>query len=227
MKFDFDERKPDSPFIDLIWRTRSAAPGTFISRAVTGWEIVVTRFQGTTSLVVRGPESAASIAPVPPEAEFLGISFQLGTFMTDLPNIKLVDAHAILPDANMKAFWLKGSAWEFPTYENADVFVERMIRQGLIAREPVVEAALSQRVIPDLSARSIQRRFLNATGLTHSAVRSIQRAHHAAALLEGGASILDVVAQAGYTDQPHLTREVRRYIGQTPAQLNGRRRSDL
>lgn len=223
MKFDFDERKPDSPFIDLIWRTRSGSSGTFISRAVTGWEIVVTRFQGKTSLVVRGPESAASIAPVPSNAEFLGISFRLGTFMPDLPNIDLVDVHAILPDANMKSFWLKGSAWQFPTYDNAEIFVERMIRQGLIAREPIVDDALRGRLTTDLSQRSVQRRFLRATGLSHSTVRSIHRAHEAATLLENGLSILDTVDQAGFADQPHLTREVRRYIGQTPAQLNGKR----
>jgi AraC-like DNA-binding protein len=32
-------------------------------------------------------------------------------------------------------------------------------------------------------------------------------------------SIGDVVYQAGYADQPHLTRSLKRFIGYTPAQL--------
>jgi methylphosphotriester-DNA--protein-cysteine methyltransferase len=60
---------------------------------------------------------------------------------------------------------------------------------------------------------------LRATGLTHGAVTQIERAHHAVALLRNGVSILDTVDRAGYADQPHLTRSLKRLIGQTPAQL--------
>jgi methylphosphotriester-DNA--protein-cysteine methyltransferase len=38
-------------------------------------------------------------------------------------------------------------------------------------------------------------------------------------LLRQGASILDTVYQAGYFDQPHLTRALKRFTGQTPAQI--------
>jgi methylphosphotriester-DNA--protein-cysteine methyltransferase len=65
----------------------------------------------------------------------------------------------------------------------------------------------------------VQRRFLRATGLTHGAVSQIERAHRAVALLRQGVSILDTVERAGYADQPHLTRSLKRLIGQTPAQL--------
>jgi methylphosphotriester-DNA--protein-cysteine methyltransferase len=72
---------------------------------------------------------------------------------------------------------------------------------------------------PDLSVRSIQRKFLQTTGLTHGAISQIDRARRATILLQQGASILDAVYQAGYADQPHLTRSLKYYIGQTPAQL--------
>jgi AraC-like DNA-binding protein len=39
-------------------------------------------------------------------------------------------------------------------------------------------------------------------------------------------SILDTVYQAGYFDQAHLTRSLRRFIGQTPAQLMDKNRSE-
>jgi AraC-like DNA-binding protein len=34
-----------------------------------------------------------------------------------------------------------------------------------------------------------------------------------------GVSILDAVHQAGYFDQPHLTRSLKHFIGLTPAQI--------
>jgi len=73
--------------------------------------------------------------------------------------------------------------------------------------------------LSDASLRTVQRRFLKATGITRSAARQIERARYAALLLTRGESIADVTHEAGYFDQPHLTRVVRRLIGQTPAEL--------
>ncbi len=47
----------------------------------------------------------------------------------------------------------------------------------------------------------------------------LDRARQAADLLAQGVSILDTVDQAGYADQPHLTRSLKHFIGQTPAQI--------
>jgi len=218
MNFIFDERPSDSPFVDTIWRTQSECADSFISLAVSHWEMVVMRHNGKTYLTVRGPETKATPALCPEDAEFFGIKFKLGTFMPHLPARKLVDDATNLPDATSKSFWLHGSAWQFPDYENADTFVNRLVRDGLLVRDPVVDAAL-QGQLKELSLRSVQRRFLQATGLTHGAVCQIQRARQALSLLQQGVSILDTVDQAGYADQPHLTRSLKRFIGQTPAQI--------
>ena len=100
-----------------------------------------------------------------------------------------------------------------------------MRRRRRQAMEPVVQAAL-QGQLKDLSLRTAQRHFLRTTGLTHSAVRQIERARYATTLLQQGVSILDVVYEAGYFDQPHLTRSLKYYIGQTPAQITDRSRSE-
>lgn len=60
---------------------------------------------------------------------------------------------------------------------------------------------------------------MRATGLTQSAILQIECARRAMNLLQQGLSLLDTVEQAGYADQPHLTRSLKRFIGQTPAQL--------
>jgi AraC-like DNA-binding protein len=64
----------------------------------------------------------------------------------------------------------------------------------------------------------VQYHFLHATGLTYRKIQQITRARRAYALLEQGVSILDTVYEAGYADQPHLTRSLKRFFGQTPAQ---------
>ena len=216
--FSFDERRLDSPYIDTVWRTRSERPGSFISRAVSRWEMVVTRQGGTSTLTVRGPETRAVPAPIPEDAEFCGIVFRLGTFLPHLPPGALVDRAVTLPDATRTSFWLQGAAWSFPDLENADTFVERLVRDGLLVRDPVVEAALRGHPT-GWSARSVQRRVRRATGLTQCAIGQIERARAATALLEHGVSILDTVDRAGYVDQPHLTRALTRFIGQTPARI--------
>jgi AraC-like DNA-binding protein len=70
-----------------------------------------------------------------------------------------------------------------------------------------------------LTLRSVQRHFLHATGMTHGLLRQIERARLATSLLCGGMPILDVVHQAGYFDQAHLTRSLRQLTGQTPRSL--------
>lgn len=220
MDFLFEQRPSDSSFVEMIWRTRSERTGTFISQAETHSEMVVTKYHGKTTLTVRGPETIATPADVNwTDAEYFGIVFKLGVYMPHLPPEKVRDRKDMtLPEATNQSFWLLGMAWQLPTYENADTFVNRLVREGLLVREPVVEAAL-QGHVKDLSLRSVQRRFLRATGVTHNTVYQIERARQALALLQQGVPILDTVDQLGYADQPHLTRALKRYIGQTPAQI--------
>jgi hypothetical protein len=216
--FRFDEARLDSAICGRIWRSQSEPVESFTSVAAAHWEMAVIRQYGRTSVFVRGPETRASLAAVPPDAEFFGIEFKLGTCMPDFPVAPLVDGALLVPNAGSRTFWINGSAWEIPTFDNADVFLRRLAQKHLVVCDPIVEAALGANP-PDLSERSLRRRIRRTTGLTRSAIRQITRAEEAVALLESGAAILDVVARAGYADQAHLTRSLRRFVGQTPAQI--------
>jgi methylphosphotriester-DNA--protein-cysteine methyltransferase len=115
---------------------------------------------------------------------------------------------------------LNGSAWEYPDFENAETLVARLVKDGVITRDSAVEAALRGER-PALSLRSAQRHFLRATGMTHGTFRQIERARYATNLLRQGVPILDTVHEAGFFDQAHLTRSLKRLIGQTPARVIG------
>ena len=216
----FDEDRPsDSPFVERIWRAHSEGASPFLSIAESRSEMVVTRQHGKLTLTVRGPETKATpLGDCPADSEWLGIRLKPGAFLLPLPARNLVDATVTLPHATSQSFWLGGSVWQFPDYDNADTFVAWLVREGLLLREPIVGEALQGR-LKDLSLRSVQRRFLQATGVTQSTARQIERARSATLLLQQGVSIPDTILQAGYYDQPHLTRSLKRFIGQTPTQL--------
>ena len=220
MLFRIEEKPSDSPFIDRIWRAQGERAGTFISQSKVNSEIVLTRYKGKTILTVRGPETKATFLDYQSiGAEFIGITFKLGAFMPHLPPNKLRDWRNVdLPEANSQSFWLHGSAWQFPNYENVDTFIARLVRENLLVTDPVVDTVL-QGHSQALSIRSVQYRFLRATGLTNRKIQQITRARQAYALLEQGVSILDTISEAGYADQPHLTRSLKRFFGQTPAQV--------
>jgi AraC-like DNA-binding protein len=90
-----------------------------------------------------------------------------------------------------------------------------------VVRDPLVAEVLRGHR-PVVSGRMVERRFRASTGLTRGAVRQIERARTAAALLAAGDPAADVVARLDYFDEPHLARALRFYVGRTARQLRER-----
>src|SRR5215469_17344028 len=189
----FTDRPSDSPFLERVWRSHSDQPGVFHSIATCHWVMVVTRLEGKVSLTVRGPESKATMADCPAEGEWFGVLVKLGTFMPLMRSGELRDRNGVtLPNATQRSFWLNGSAWDFPNYDNMETFVSRLVRKGLISRDPIVEGAIRGE-LQGVSTRTEERRVRQVTGLTGGAIHQIERARRATMLLRQGAPILDVV----------------------------------
>jgi hypothetical protein len=214
----FKERPSDSPFVERIWSTQSEQAGSFTSISTVFWSMVIAKCRGRITLSLHGPETGATCKDFPPEAEWFGIAFKLGTFVPHIPPGALIDGIAVLPGISERSFSLGHSAWQFPNFENADTFVDRLVRAGILVHEPITNA-VHQGQSQSLSLRTVQYRFLRSTGLSQRTVRQIERARYAAALLKQGVSIFDTVYEAGYSDQPHLTRSLKHFIGHTPAEI--------
>lgn len=219
MFLEFDDRESDSPYVERIWRSRSRTGGSFLSMAEGNIELVVTRLPGLLAVTLRGPVSRGSLVECPPNGEWFVIRFRLGTYLPRIPTAALIDHHDVqlvmLPNG---CFRFSDMTWEIPTYDNAEIFVARLARAGVIARNHATDAAVEGDV-DWMSRRSVQRHFRRVTGMTFSSYQQIQRARHAAALLASGNSVLSTAFDAGYFDQAHLTRSVRQLIGMTPARL--------
>src|SRR5690606_36059446 len=115
-------------------------------------------------------------------------------------------------------FRLDGSAREYPTVENIDDFVDRLVKPGLVVADTRPDTP-SINADGDVTQRTQQRRFLRTTGMNRSTSRQIGRARQATRLLRAGLDIQQVVLDAGYLDQAHLTRSLKYFIGLTPAQI--------
>ena len=68
--FAIDEWSSHSGFVEKAWTSHSVPEPAFISVAVTHWQIVVTTQRDVTQLTVRGPETRATVTPIPADAEF-------------------------------------------------------------------------------------------------------------------------------------------------------------
>ncbi|MDX1993662.1 MAG: helix-turn-helix domain-containing protein [bacterium] len=215
----FTERMSDSPYIETVTCGQTAMAGSTVRPAEIHWHMVVLRLDSVTKWMLVGPLETSGVVSYGEGAELLWIRFKLGTFLLRHPTRTFLNMETELPEASGSRFWLDSSAWQVPDYENVEAFVNRLVRDDILASDPIIHAALQDRLPEaEIAARTVRHRFLQATGLPQKHIRQVQRAQQAATLLEQGTPILDVVHDLGYFDQPHLTRSLKRFIGVTPAQ---------
>jgi hypothetical protein len=213
-------RLSDSPYVDSIWRGQADADYTLMCPADGRWNICFTRLHGKVQVTVEGPITEAVPRTHVEGVEWLVIKFKLGIFVPSVSAGQYCNGSALLPQAASQSFWLHNSAWQIPDFENADTFVDWLVRDEAVRLNPVVSRAL-QNQTPLLAERTLRHHFLQTTGLTQSHIRQIERARDAMTLLQDDVPILDVVDRLNYADQPHLTRSLKRFMGYTPTQVMG------
>ncbi len=222
----FEGRESDSPYIEAVWRGQAGSDYAPVCPASGRWNLLFLRQDGKVKVSVEGPLTKATPVTQAEGTEWFGVTFLPGTFLPSVPARNLLDVRAVLPLAAQTSFELAGSCWQFPDYENVETFVERLVREDLLVSDPVVKAVLAGQA-PEMSLRTVRRRFLVATGLTYKALSQIDRAKQATDLLEQGVSLLDTAYQAGYADQSHMTRSLKHFIGYTPVQIVRSKKADL
>lgn len=214
----FEGRGSDSSFIEAVWRGRAGSDYAPVCPASNRWHLLFLKQDGKVKVSVEGPLTKATPVTQTEGTEWFGITFPLGTFLPAVSVRNLLDERAVLPLAAQTSFELAGSSFQFPDYDNVETFVARLVREDLLVSDPVVKAILAGQP-PEMSLRTVRRRFLFATGLTYKAIEQIERAQQATMLLEQGVSLIDAAYQAGYADQAHMTRALKHFIGYTPAHI--------
>lgn len=220
MIFIAEGRLSDSPYVDSIWRGNADDDHTLMCPADGRWNLCFTRSDEKVQVTVEGPISQAIPQTHVKDVDWLVIKFKLGVFLPGISALEYLDGSALLPDAACQSFWLHSSTWQVPNFENADTFVNWLVRDDAVQLNPLVNNALQDQP-PVVPGRTLRHHFRHTTGLTQSHIRQIERSRDAMTLLQHDVTILDVVDRLGYADQPHLTRSMKRFMGYTPTQVMG------
>ncbi|MFD6138787.1 helix-turn-helix domain-containing protein [Promicromonospora sp. NPDC060271] len=210
----------DVPLVQRVWSSSCDATTSFASAAKASSMIAFARYRGRLTVHLRGPETRGTSLPCPEGAEFFGVEFRLGAHLPLYPPAGLTDLRdALLPTLSDGRILLDNRDWEMPTAHNVDVFVNRLVRAGLLIFDPVVDEIRHGERPHGMSERTAQLRFQRAVGISHRRLARIEQAQHAARLLTAGRPIADVVADGGYYDHPELSRAMRWATGHTPSEL--------
>lgn len=213
-----ESRASDSPLVERITQVVYDARTEEWVTPDGCWDIVVLQKRGATIVLQTGLISRPVRLENDPGDSYMAISFKPGVFARSTPGSTMVNRGLVRPLVSARAFGMDRERLEIPTFDNAESMVEQLVQRELLARDELVETA-AQGQARAISPRSLQRHFLAALGLTPKQFAQIKRACHAVDLLRRGVAPAEVALDAGYSDQPHLTRSLKAIMGQTPGEL--------
>ncbi|MFE6734354.1 helix-turn-helix domain-containing protein [Microbacterium sp. NPDC057650] len=218
----YEEHHPDSPVLECVWQARAARDERYLVPAVEYWDLWFAR--------ERSGELRAGIS-----GPTLGHRWIRSTIGEHSWGIQL-KAHVVLPGISKQLLLgreqaltveagrvvIRERAVPFPEYDDLGAFTDRLLELDVLRHDDDVRRMVSGDDA-GYSERHRQRRVREATGLTRKRIDQLSRAREAFALLLQGMPPNECAARCGFADQAHLTRSLRVFHGQTPAQvLSGR-----
>jgi AraC-like DNA-binding protein len=222
----YREHPVRGPGVACVWSVEVAAvPG----RVVPDGSVDLMWHAASGRLFVAGPDTSAQFTSLS-SGTLVGLRYQPGAAGLGVPADALRDARVDLADV-----WGR---------EAAERVGERLVgasvdqaQRVLLAAAPGAPDPFAERVralaagtgrvreIADAvgyGERQLHRRCLAAFGYGAKLLHRVVRFQRALGLARGGWAFADVAAEAGYTDQAHLARDVRELGGTTLTALVGR-----
>jgi AraC-like DNA-binding protein len=186
-------------------------------------------------LIVAGPATRAVLPRVPAGEPKVGLRFRVGAAGAGLglPAGELLDCSPglgeIWPDGDevtQRMGEARGARARLALL--AETVARRLDREP--APDPLLRAAvlelsrpragvarLSERL--SISERQLRRRFETAIGYSPRTLARVLRLQRFLVLAEGESDLARLAAEAGYADQPHLSRDCSQLAGLPPAAL--------
>jgi AraC-like DNA-binding protein len=221
-----------------VW-AHSAGPGGHVQRVLPDGCADIVWIDGALTLV--GPATKPDFAHIPAGTTTLGVRFgpgavgaALGVPAHELHNlnvaledlwgadaVELAEQLAAAPGAERPALLAGALARRLDCARGPDALVARaaaLLGRGLTVAQTSREVALG--------ARHLRRRFHDSVGYGPKTLQRILRLRRFLALAEAAREpdLARAAADAGYADQPHLTRECGELGGLPPAALLAARR---
>lgn len=177
-------------------------------------------------VVVAGPDTAAFVNPRDAEV-FSGMRFRpgvlprlLGVPAVELRNrrVPLTDIGVVVPRGRPLVDLVAELAERDPAGETAPWSLPQL--RHVTARLGFGAAVTDVAEEIGWSSRTLHRQCSAVYGYGPAMLRRVLRFRRAVRLLDGGQSQAAVAVAVGYSDQPHLHREVRTLAGRSPGALS-------
>lgn len=211
--------RPDDPLLAIVAAVEAgvAASGDAGALIVPDAEVDILWSPGATPFIA-GPDTGPSTSIIGRRAPYVRVQIKRGraTALARCDMDQLADRRVGLE-----------SLWHDPDWavlaDEADLVAGRArLLEALRRRvgtgwepDPAIELALAGRDA-GLSQRQLRRRFRRSIGYGPATLRRIERFGHVRQLADRGLPLAAAAAGAGYSDQAHLSREVKRLTGLTP-----------
>jgi AraC-like DNA-binding protein len=242
MSATYAEWTPPGPLAShacCVW-TNAADGGDHVERVLPDGCADIVWIDGE-GIVVAGPATREGLVDIPAGAAAVGVRFgpgaagaALGLAAYELRDRTVALEHLWGPEASELAERLAGASRPARLAALAAAVAGRL--DGARAPDPLVAhasallagglpvSATSREVA--LTERHLRRRFHHAVGYGPKTLQRVLRLRRFLALAESGAGadLARVALEAGYADQPHLTRECAELAGLPPAALLASRR---
>ncbi|HEX8762887.1 MAG TPA: helix-turn-helix domain-containing protein [Candidatus Saccharimonadales bacterium] len=213
-------RKSDNPYIETVWQTRNIADGVYLATPDGSWDLIVGIDEtGAKFMLLAGQATKPVRVPYKAGTRSVVISFAPGAYMPYYPANELLDNTIMLTNFDDEHFTLAGHTFAFPTFENAEQLVDKLVKLKILRNDNVVEGEL-QGTPKAMSARGKQRHFSQTTGMTKKYLDQIKQAQQAVTLLQQGKKPIEAAMEAGYTDQPHLAKSLRKIMNTKPSDVD-------
>lgn len=215
----FNSRSSPLGAIDTVWTAQSIADGVYNATPDGSWDLIhIEKPVGDHLVFLTGQQSQPASVPYQAGEIAVVISFAAQFYLQSGP---LPPDGAVIEFLSVEAgrFRLAGLDLPLPTFDNAEDLARELLSAGVLLMDPVVTGGLGV-VNYAASERSLQRHFRNATGLSQKDFEQIRRAQEAVRLLQSGGKPADVAVAAGYADQAHMTKSLKRLMGRLPSKVD-------
>lgn len=209
MSTRFSQHAGRAPGIDACWEVHEGPASQTLVTADGAVDVVVRFEAGVPHLEIETATVSAFTVPLAERDRLLGVRLVLGH------GEPLRKQAASLAQA-ATALWRRD---ELTLTSLEEEVAARLISPPSLVRDFVSSAREHQGALSlsGRSERTLQRAARQWLGLRPKTLLRIERARAAALALQSGEPVVDVAVRLGFTDQPHLTRELRTLLGTTPA----------
>jgi hypothetical protein len=221
MSYTYEDKRLDSLYVDKIWHTYTTSDGVFTASLDGNWDIIIFKNADSVHVTVNGIGKHAVDVPYVAGIDSVGIALKPGVFLQDFKGKDIVDNQHTLSKGNISYVEIGGHLFKIPDFESAEIFVNELIEKGILLINSVV-SSFDAGDTRGFSDRSLRRHTMSTTGLSPYFFHQIQRAQRATQLLQQGISIVQTAAEAGFTDQAHMTKAVKALMGMTPTEIIAR-----